>query len=290
MIVEDFSKLILENYPFELLEAYPYDLLINCLEEVLKSGEFKFHFKKKLPNEFISKEGKKFVADMPLETFEDIVISLEFHSYELNYERETIFNAYQAELHKKYQKKVFTIVFSMKHENHDLITHKINPYDGFTMLIISLKALNQKQTLNNSLYKIKNNISMTDKEKALFLLSPMMDDKNKIVALNLIMNNYYKIDNLTQKELEDMETIILLYIEKWCKREFIDGEGGSDMAVLTPGAKEIKEKIYEQGREEFFENNLKAIDMIRKGFSLDDTSKATGLTKVQLNQLCSLIL
>lgn len=105
------------------------------------------------------------------------------------------------------------VVFSTVRSKHKLIRHRVGPCEEFTMLIISLKALNQKQTLNNSLYKIKNNISMTDKEKALFLLSPMMDDKNKIVALNLIMNNYYKIDNLTQKELEDMETIILLYIE-----------------------------------------------------------------------------
>ena len=294
VIVREFPKLILENYPYELLEAYPYDLLLYNLEEVLKSGEFKLHFRQKLPNEFISKDGKKMVADIPLETFEDIIVSLEFHSYDIDYERETIFNAYQAELHKEHQKHVITVVFSMKYDEHKLISHKINPYDGFTMLIISLKALNQKQTLNNSLYKIKNNIHMSNKEKALFLLSPMMDDKNKIGALDILMKNYYRIINLTQNELEDMETIIWLYIEKWCKREFMDDEGGSDMAVLTPGAKEIKEKIYEQGKGEGtgegFKKSLKAIDMIKKGSSLEDISKETGLTKIQLNQLCSLIL
>ena len=61
VIVREFPKLILENYPYELLEAYPYDLLLYNLEEVLKSGEFKLHFRQKLPNEFISKDGKKWL-------------------------------------------------------------------------------------------------------------------------------------------------------------------------------------------------------------------------------------
>ena len=53
----------------------------------------------------------------------------------------------------------------MVHDKHKIITHKINQNDEFTMIIISLTALNQKQTLNNGNHKITNNISMTDKEK-----------------------------------------------------------------------------------------------------------------------------
>ena len=52
------------------------------------------------------------------EVFEDMIIGLEFHSYDIDYERETIFNTYQAHLHKNHHKHVFTIVFSLKEDSH----------------------------------------------------------------------------------------------------------------------------------------------------------------------------
>ncbi len=287
MVVNNFPELILDNYPFELLEAYPYDLLMGCPEDVLKSGEFKLNFKEKVPNEFISKDGRKIFADVPFEVFEDMIIGLEFHSYDIDYERETIFNTYQAHLHKNHHKHVFTIVFSLKEDSHKIITHKINAYDGFTMLIISLKALNQKQTLNNSLYKISNNISMSDKEKALFLLSPMMDLKNKMKALNFMMDNFYKINDLSQKELEDMETIIWLYIEKWCKKEFVENDGGVDMATLTPGAKKIKEEILNQGIEKGIEEERFGIisSILSNGLSFEEVSRLTGVSVDEISKI-----
>ena len=112
-------------------------------------GDFKFHFKQKLPNEYVFRDGRKFTSDIPIDTYEGIVVNIESHSYIIDYDRETIFNLYQAALHNEHKKEVITVVFSMVHDEHELISHKINQVDGFTMLIISLKALNQKQTLNN---------------------------------------------------------------------------------------------------------------------------------------------
>ncbi len=83
---------------------------------------------------------------MPALTFEDLIINLEFQSYKINYEQEAKFNVYQAYLHKVHQKHVIKVIFSTVVEMHELITHKINSYDRFTMLIISLKALYQKQS------------------------------------------------------------------------------------------------------------------------------------------------
>ncbi len=62
--------------------------------------------------------------------------------------------------------------------------------------------------------------------------------------------------------------------------------GGNGMVVLTPEAKKLKEGLFNQG----IEKSFIAIDMIKKGADLEEVSKATGLTKIQINQLCTLIL
>ena len=281
VMIENFPELILRNCPKEILEQYPKELFKEDLQKILKNEDFKFHFKARIANEFILKNGKKFVADISIDTSENIIINIEFQSYIINYERETIFNMYQAFLHNEHQKHVFTIVFSMTYDKHELLTHKINQIDGFTMLIISLKALNQKQTLNNSLNKILNNISLSDKEKALLLLSPMMDSDNKIAKLNEIINIVDDINNLSKKEYEDMINILWLYVENWCKEE-IKENGDEDMVILTKSAQKLKDKYIEEG----IGMAISAITMINNGSSIEDICKDTGLTKTQINQLC----
>ena len=259
VMIENFPELILRNCPKEILEQYPKELFKEDLQKILKNEDFKFHFKARVANEFILKNGKKFVADISIDTSENIIINIEFQSYIINYERETIFNMYQAFLHNEHQKHVFTIVFSMTYDKHELLTHKINQIDGFTMLIISLKALNQKQTLNNSLNKILNNIA----------------------KLNEIINIVDDINNLSKKEYEDMINILWLYVENWCKEE-IKENGDEDMVILTKSAQKLKDKYIEEG----IGMAISAITMINNGSSIEDICKDTGLTKTQINQLC----
>ena len=299
VIINDFPELILDNFPDTFLETYPKELLEKYPPETLNSGEFKIHFKEKLPNELIMDNGKKFIPDMPTITFEDIVINLEFQSYEVNFGQEAKFNVYQAYLHKEHKKHVITVVFSTVAPKHELITHKINSYDGFTMLIISLKALNQKQSLNNSLYKNMNDIFMSDKEKALFLLSPMMDKDKRVERLKEIIQLTPKIRNLSTEEFKNMIQIELNYAKSWFDKEIMENNGGNNMAILTKEAqehidnlltKEEKEKYREEGKEigeeKGIEKVIKAMNMIKKGFTMEDTIKATGLTEMQINQLC----
>ena len=305
VIVENFPELILDRYPKAILETYPKELLISCPKDVLNGDEFRLHFKQKLNNEHILKNGKKYVSDLPHLTFEDIIISLEFQSYKIDYERETIFNIYQAALHNEHKKNVFTIVFSMEEEEHKLIYHKINQYDGFTMLIISLKALNQKQTLNNSFNKIRNNIDTSDKEKALFLLSPLTDKKNKVEILRKAIHLMELYENIDFQEKRDMLDILLNFAHEWFEDEDFENIGGFKMGdLLTEGARKHIEKIIlkqteekgiekgihigeEKGIEKGIEKVFTAINMIKQGFTIEDTIKATGLTKIQIDQLCS---
>lgn len=311
MVVENFPALILDNYPKAFLETYPKELKKACPDDILKGDEFKLHFKEKLNNEHILKDGRKYVSDLPHLTFEDIVINLEFQSYQIDYERETIFNLYQASLHNEHKKYVFTIVFSMKENEHKLIFHKINQYDGFTMLIISLKALNQKQTLNNSFYKIKNNICMSDKEKALFLLSSLTDKKNKVEILRKTIHLTELYENIDFQEKRDMLDIQMNFAHEWFEDEDFKNIGGLKMGdLLTEGArKHIEQIILEQTKEEGIKEGIPigeekgmekgihigekkgmekvftAINMIKQGFTIEDIIKATGLTEMQINQL-----
>ena len=282
-MIEEFPDLIFKKCPKELFEKYPKEFFNEHKEEILKNEEFKLHFKARVANEFILKNGKEFLSDISIDTFENIIINLEFQSYLIDYERETIFNMYQAFLHNEHQKQVFTIVFSMTHDKHELITHKINQIDGFTMLIISLKALNQKQTLNNILNKNSNDIDLSDKEKALLLLSPIMDLNKKIEALNKTIGIIDEIKNLSKNEYDDIKNILWIYIEKWCKEEII-ANGDDNMVTLTKSAQKLKEKFIAEG----VEIAISAIDMIKNGSSIEDTSTATGLSKDQINQLCAL--
>ena len=176
----------MDFYPKAFWDTFPQELLAGCPEGLMYSDMFRFNFKQKLNNEFYSKEKDKFISDSPFETFEKIIIGLEFQSEKIDYERETIFNMYQAGLHKEHKKRVLTVVFSMVDDEHKLVKHKVGISDEFTILIISLKALNQKQTLNNSLNKKNNNLYMSLKEKALFLTSPLMDKTNGLEKLLLL--------------------------------------------------------------------------------------------------------
>jgi hypothetical protein len=192
------------------------------------------------------------------------------------------------ELQVHQEKDVRMVVFSTVHNNHKLFRHRVGPCEEFTMLIISLKALNQKQTLNNSLYKIRNKFRLSDKEKALFLASPMMDSKNKAEAINVLLNNFYGIKDLSHEEYEDMIKIVLIYANKWCYKEVENSYGGSDMVVLTPGAQKLYERLVNEGIEQGIEQGIDiiAVNMIKEGFSLEDTSRATGLPKAKIAQLC----
>ena len=238
--------------------------------------------------EFFTKDGKRFIPDCPFDTFEDLVIGLEFQSSRLGYKRKTVFYEYQANLHFKHKKDVRMVVFSTVHNKHKLFRHRVGPCEEFTMIIISLKALNQKQTLNNSLYKIKNKISMSDKEKALFLSSPMMDLMNKSEAIDVLLNNFYGINDLSDDEYGDMLKIVLIYANKWCCEEVENGFGGSDMVVLTPGAQKLYDMLVNEGIEQGIEQGIGmiAVNMVKEGFSLEDASRVTGLSKAQIARLC----
>ena len=281
VIREDFPELILDFYPKAFWDTFPKELLAACPEGLVSTDIFSFHFKQKLNNEFYSREKNKFISDSPFLTFEKIIIGLEFQSEKIDYKKETIFNIYQAGLHKEHQKCVLTVVFSMVDDEHRLIKHKVGLSDEFTILIISLNALNQKQTLNNSLYKINNNLDMSFKEKVLFFSSPLMDEGNAVEAINIISGAFYRIRNASESERIEMRNIILLYLGKWCPQGFLDDEG-DDMVVLTPEAKRIKEKLMEEG----IGKAIYAVNMVNGGSSLDDASKATGLSKTQIAQLC----
>ena len=290
VIAETFPDLILDFYPKAFWDSFPQELLNTCPEDFLKSDLFGFNFKRKLETEFFTKEGNKFIPDCPFDTFEDLIIGLEFQSSRLNYKRKTVFYEYQANLHFKHKKDVRMVVFSTVRSKHKLIRHRVGPCEEFTILIISLKALNQKQTLNNSLYKINNKYDMSDKEKALFLSSPMMDSTNKAKAIDILMDNFHKISNLADEEYNDMMNIILLYAITWCYKEVKNNCGGSDMVVLTPSAKKLKERFMEEGREELRQENInlkKSIlsNILSNNYSLDETSKLTGLSVEEITEI-----
>ena len=157
------------------------------------------------------------------------------------------------------KKDVRIVVFSTVNNKHKLLRHRVGPNEEFTMLIVSLKALNQKQTLNNSLYKIS--------------------------------EDFYKINNCTENERIEMENIILLYLGKWCSQKSNGYEEGDDMVVLTPEAKKLRELIdngIEKEKEKWFRSAIDAVDMVNRGSSLDDASKATGLSVSQISQLCGI--
>lgn len=269
------------------MEYYPND--IKAFERVLlKSDEFKFHYKQKLANEYILRDGRKFISDIPIETYEGIIINIESQASPINYDTKTRFNLYQAALHKVHQKQVITVVFSTLYDKHELITHKINQYDGFTMLIISLKALNQKQTLNNTLYKVKNNIGLSDKEKAMFLLSPMMDLDNKIIALSKSIDIVFSMKNIPKDEHDDMKNILFLFLKSW-KEEDKEINGGKNMVVLDAETKKFIETHREEGREEGDERRAVSVAywMLNRNMSMEDIKEATGLSMSKINQLCS---
>ena len=169
------------------------------------------------------------------------------------------------------------------------------------MLIISLKTLNQKQSLNNSFNKIRNNIDTSDKEKALFLLSPLTDKKNKVEIIRNTIHLTEHYENIDFQEKRDMLDILLNFAHEWFEEEDFENIGGFKMGdLLTEGAqkhiekiilKQTQEKGIEKGinigEEKGIEKVLRAMNMIKQGFTIEDTIKATGLTEIQIDQLCS---
>ena len=71
--------------------------------------------------------------------------------------------------------------------------------------------------------------------------------------------------------------------------------GGNELVVeLTESAKKRLERmaiksIKEECRAEEFEKSVLAMEMIKKGAALEETSKVTRLSMAQINQLCSFI-
>ena len=74
-MIEKFPDLILKNCPKELFEKYPKEFLNEHKEEILKNEELKLHFKARVANEFILKNGKKFLSDISIDNFENIIIN-----------------------------------------------------------------------------------------------------------------------------------------------------------------------------------------------------------------------
>ena len=287
--------MLLDWYPKAFWESFPQELLESCPEGLTNSEIFDFHFNQKLNNEFISMNGEKFVADCPFDTVEKLVIGLEFQSYEINYDKEITFNEYQANLHKENKKHVLMVVFSSVHDKHDLIKHKTGMSDELTILIISLTALNKEQTINNSLYIINNNYDMPNKEKALFFISPLMvDEKDIVEVINVLMANFYKISNCTENEKIKNLNIVMLYANQYVFVEAEDENGGNDMVALSPEAQELMDRFInkgidqgiEQGKDKWIGIAISAVDMVKGGSSLEEASAATGLSLTQVDQLC----
>ncbi len=104
-----------------------------------------------------------------------------------------------------------------------------------------------------------------------------------------------------------MIQIELNYVKNWFNNEIMKNNGGINMAILSPEAEEhLKDYVLKQreekgiekgiekriekgieiGEEKTMQKVIKAINMIKQGFTIEDTSKATGLTEMQINQLC----
>ena len=93
------------------------------------------------------------------------------------------------------------------------------------------------------------------------------------------------------------------FAHEWFEEEDFENIGGFKMGdLLTEGARKHIEKIIlkqteekgiekglhigeEKGIEKGIEKVFTAINMIKQGFTIEDTIKATGLTKIQIEQL-----
>ena len=140
---------------------------------------------------------------------------------------------------------------------------------------------------------------MSDKEKALFLLSPLTDKKNKIEILRKTIYLTELYENIDFQEKRDMLDIQMNFAHEWFEDEDFKNIGGLKMGdLLTEGArKHIEQIILEQtkeegikegipiGEEKGMEKVFTAINMIKQGFTIEDIIKATGLTEMQINQL-----
>lgn len=121
---------------------------------------------------------------------------------------------------------------------------------------------------------------LSDKEKALFFSSPLMDKGNEVEAINVISENFYRIRNLTENEEIEDRSIILLYLCKWCSQKYSD-KRGDDMVVLTPEAKKLKESWIKEGREEIISN------ILSHDLSFEETSKLTGLSVEEISKIAN---
>ena len=90
MIAENFPELIMDFYPKAFWNTFPQEILNACPDDLMKSDLFRFNFKQKLETEFFTKDGKRFIPDCPFDTFEDLVIGLEFQSSRLDYKRKAL--------------------------------------------------------------------------------------------------------------------------------------------------------------------------------------------------------
>lgn len=180
----------------------------------------------------------------------------------------------------------------MQEDEHKLITHKINPYDGLTMLIVSLTALNQKQTINNSFYKLTNNIDMSDKDYVLFLLAPLMEKGNAVEILKNNIRLIAKAKNLSKEVMDVMMFIQLNFASNWFSEDDFEEIGGLVMCLLTPEAKEcwgevfkkiIEKRAREEGREE--EKRDIVLNMLSNDFSQEEISKITGISIDEISHM-----
>ena len=296
VIIDNCPYLILNNCPEELLKDFPKDLLKSDPKEILENEQFKLHFKSKLPNEFNLKRGKRFISDMPFDTLENIIIGLEFQSSEIEFKDIRRFNVYQAELWDEYGKYVLIVVFSTIGEKHEFVGDVINIFDGFTMLNISLKALNGEKTLNNSSHKILNNIIMSEEEKALFLMNyAMVEEDKKVETLKETIRLTHLIKNIDSKERDDMLKIQINVAEEFFNDDDFKEIEVYGMAielsesVINRIVRMKEEEIKEEGIDLGIEKSAKAMEMVKGGSSINDASVATGLSIAQVNLLCNLL-
>ena len=85
---------------------------------------------------------------------------------------------------------------------------------------------------------------MSDKEKALFLLSPLTDKKNKIEILRKTIHLTELYENIDFQEKRDMLDIQLNFAHEWFEDEDFKNIGGLKMGdLLTEGAKKHIEQI-----------------------------------------------
>jgi hypothetical protein len=133
---------------------------------------------------------------------------------------------------------------------------------------------------------------MSDKEKALFLLSSLMDENNKVEVLKENIRLTINAKNLSPQERKNMLDVQLNSASKCFSEEDLIELGGLVMCNLTPEAKEcwgnvfkkiIEERAREEGKEIY--KKIIVLNILSNNLSYEETSKLTGLSVKEISEI-----